>query len=143
MADYAVTHTISWNGLNDEGLIFGKDYVAGGVGYTLRAPSVGSDSTGWDDSQRGGSPQSNEWDTMLNKNSGYIQNWNKNVFVGTGCFFMTARRPARSVGTIRPALPWATNTILSSGQNVKPCGFLCPVLEVLNPDTLGDETTGL
>ena len=70
VADYAVTHTISWGGLNDEGLIFGKDYVAGGVGYTLRAPSVGSDSTGWDDSQRG-VPQSNEWDTMLNKDSIY------------------------------------------------------------------------
>ena len=75
VADYVVTHTISWNDLNTAGLIFGKDYVAGGVGYTLRAPSVGSDCTGLDDSQRG-VPQSNEWDTMLNKDSGYIQNWN-------------------------------------------------------------------
>ena len=76
VADYAVTHTVSWNGLNDEGLIFGKNYASGGVDYTLRAPSVGSISTGSGDSQRG-VPQSNEWDTMLNKNSGYIQNWNK------------------------------------------------------------------
>ena len=76
VADYAVTHTISWGGLNDEGLIFGKNYASGGVDYTLRAPSVGSISTGSGDSQRG-VPQSNEWDTMLNKNSGYIQNWNK------------------------------------------------------------------
>ena len=76
VADYAVTHTISWGGLNDEGLIFGKNYASGGVDYTLRAPSVGSSSTGSGDSQRG-VPQSNEWDTMLNKNSGYIQNWNK------------------------------------------------------------------
>ncbi len=42
VADYAVTHTVSWNDLNDEGLIFGKDYASGGVDYTLRAPSVGS-----------------------------------------------------------------------------------------------------
>ena len=28
VADYAVTHTISWGGLNDEGLIFGKNYGA-------------------------------------------------------------------------------------------------------------------
>ena len=76
VADYAVTHTISWGGLNDEGLIFGKNYAVGGVDYTLRAPSVGSNSTGSGDSQRG-VPQSNEWDTMLNKNRGYIQNWNK------------------------------------------------------------------
>ena len=41
VADYAVTHTVSWNGLNDEGLIFGKNYASGGVDYTLRAPSVG------------------------------------------------------------------------------------------------------
>ena len=76
VADYAVTHTISWGGLNDEGLIFGKNYASGGVDYTLRAPSVGSISTGSGDSQRG-VPQSNEWDTMLNKNRGYIQKWNK------------------------------------------------------------------
>ena len=76
VADYAVTHTISWGGLNDEGLIFGKNYASGGVDYTLRAPSVGSNFIGSGNSERG-VPQSNEWDTMLNKNSGYIQNWNK------------------------------------------------------------------
>ena len=75
VADYVVTNDVSWDTLNTANLIFGKDYASGGVDYTLRAPSVGSDSTGWDDSQRG-MPQSNEWDTMLNKDSGYIQNWN-------------------------------------------------------------------
>ena len=40
VADYAVTHTISWDDLNTKGLIFGKDYASGGVDYTLRAPSV-------------------------------------------------------------------------------------------------------
>ena len=59
VADYAVTHTVSWNGLNDEGLIFGKNYASGGVDYTLRAPSVGSSYTGSGDSERG-TPQSNE-----------------------------------------------------------------------------------
>ena len=76
VADYAVTHTVSWDDLNTKSLIFGKDYVAGGVGYTLRAPSVGSSYTGSGNSERG-TPQSNEWDTILNKDSGYIQNWNK------------------------------------------------------------------
>ena len=75
VADYAVTYAVSWDDLNTADLIFGKDYAVGGVDYTLRAPSVGSNSTGSGDSQRG-VPQSNEWDTMLNKNSGYIQNWN-------------------------------------------------------------------
>ena len=69
-------YDVSWNALNTAGLIFGKNYASGGVDYTLRAPSVGSDCTGSGDSQRG-VPQSNEWDTMLNKDSGYIQNWNR------------------------------------------------------------------
>ena len=85
VADYAVTNDVSWDALNTADLIFGKNYASGGVGYTLRAPSVGSDSTGWDDSQRG-VPQSNEWDTMLNKNSGYIQNWNKMYLWGQDTF---------------------------------------------------------
>ena len=46
IADFAVTHEVSWDNLNAKGLIFGKNYTAGGVSYTLRAPSVGSDSAG-------------------------------------------------------------------------------------------------
>ena len=76
IADYAVTHTVSWDALNTAGLIFGKNYASGGVDYTLRTPSVGSDCTGLDDSKRG-VPQSNEWDRILDKDSGYIQNWNR------------------------------------------------------------------
>ena len=34
VADYTVTHTVSWDDLNTAGLIFGKDYAAGGVDYT-------------------------------------------------------------------------------------------------------------
>ena len=75
IADYAVTHTVRWDDLNTTGLIFGKNYAVGGVDYTLRTPSVGSDCTGLDDSQRG-VPQSNEWDRILNKDSSYIKNWN-------------------------------------------------------------------
>ena len=75
IANYNVTHTVSWDDLNTKSLIFGKDYASGGVDYTLRAPSVGSNATGSGDSDPG-EPQSNEWDTMLNKDSGYIQNWN-------------------------------------------------------------------
>ena len=42
VADYAVKHTVSWDELNNAGLIFGKSYTGGSVDYTLRAPSVGS-----------------------------------------------------------------------------------------------------
>ena len=66
VADYAVTHTTSWDDLNTAGLIFGKNFAAGGVDYTLRAPSEGSDKKGSDKiGLDRGTPQSNEWDRIL------------------------------------------------------------------------------
>ena len=132
VADYAVTHTISWGGLNDEGLIFGKNYASGGVDYTLRAPSVGSISTGSGDSQRG-VPQSNEWDTMLNKNSGYIQNWNKMYSWGQDT--SSAAESFRAYRGYNSARFWYYTS--SSFRNVY-LGFR-PVIEVLNPGTLGSD----
>ena len=132
VTDYAVTHTISWGGLNDEGLIFGKNYASGGVDYTLRAPSVGSISTGSGDSQRG-VPQSNEWDTMLNKNSGYIQNWNKMYSWGQDT--SSAAESFRAYRGYNSARFWYYTS--SSFRNVY-LGFR-PVLEVLNPGTLGSD----
>ena len=130
VADYAVTNDVSWDALNTADLIFGKNYASGGVGYTLRAPSVGSDSTGWDDSQRG-VPQSNEWDTMLNKNSGYIQNWNKMYLWGQDTFSgSTSFRVLRGFSSAR----FWINYLASTSSPI--VGFR-PVLEVLNADTLG------
>ena len=74
IADYNVTHTVSWDDLNTKSLIFGKNYASGGVDYTLRAPSVGSARTGSSEPYRG-TPQSNEWDRMLDKDEGHIKNW--------------------------------------------------------------------
>ena len=130
IADYAVTHTVSWDDLNTKSLIFGKDYVAGGVDYTLRAPSVGSISTGSGNSERG-VPQSNEWDTMLNKDSGYIQNcngmfsWGQDVSSGGASH--------RAIRGYNSARLWSNNNATYSYPIV---GFR-PVLEVLNSDTLG------
>uniref|UniRef100_UPI003FF05482 S-layer homology domain-containing protein n=1 Tax=Gemmiger formicilis TaxID=745368 RepID=UPI003FF05482 len=132
VADYVVTHTISWGGLNDEGLIFGKNYASGGVDYTLRAPSVGSNATGSGDSQRG-VPQSNEWDTMLNKNSGYIKNWN-----GIYSWGQDTTRYNSSFRAVRgfiSARLWGIDNAASSDPNV----VFRPVLEILNPDTLGSD----
>ena len=132
IADHAVTHTISWGGLNDEGLIFGKNYASGGVDYTLRAPSVGSNATGSGDSQRG-VPQSNEWDTMLNKNSGYIKNWN-----GIYSWGQDTTRYNSSFRAVRgfiSARLWGIDNAASSDPNV----VFRPVLEILNPDTLGSD----
>ena len=128
IANYNVTHAVSWDDLNTAGLIFGKDYAVGGVDYTLRAPSVGSNSTGSGDSQRG-VPQSNEWDTMLNKNSGYIQNWNAMYSWGQDAY-STSYRAVRGYSSARY---WYYYGAAYSTPNV---GFR-PVLEVLNADTLG------
>ena len=132
VADYAVTHTISWGGLNDEGLIFGKDYVAGGVDYTLRAPSCGSGFTGSDDSERG-TPQSNEWDAVLDKNSGYVKNWNDIYSWGQDTTrYDSSHRAVRGCDSARR---WNNGSASYSFPYV---GFR-PVLEVLNPDTLDSD----
>ena len=130
VADYAVKHTVSWNDLHTEGLIFGKGYAAGGVNYTLRAPSVGSDRTGLNESQRG-TPQSNEWDKLLDKNDGYIKNWNWMASWGQDTRPDNST-PFRAVRGFHSARGWEFNS--SSYQNGI-LGFR-PVLEVLNPDTL-------
>ena len=132
VADYAVTHAVSWNGLNDEGLIFGKNYASGGVDYTLRAPSVGSNATGLGDSDPG-VPQSNEWDTMLNKDSGYIQNWNEMFSWGQDTVSFDALR--RAVRGYDSARHWLHSYATRSYSNH---GFR-PVLEVRNPNTLGPD----
>ena len=132
IADYNVTHTVSWDDLNTKSLIFGKDYAAGGVGYTLRAPSCGSGFTDSGDSERG-TPQSNEWDAVLNKNSGYIQNWNKMYLWGQD--IVSGNASYRAVRGYYSARYWNNNLATDSYPIV---GFR-PVLEVLNPDTLGSD----
>ena len=132
VADYVVTNDVSWDALNTANLIFGKDYASGGVDYTLRAPSVGSNFIGSGNSERG-VPQSNEWDTMLNKNSGYIQNWNKIYLWGQDTVSGNASYRARR--GYSSARYWYSN---SATHSYAFCGFR-PVLEVLNPDTLGSD----
>ena len=132
VADYVVTNDVSWDTLNTANLIFGKDYASGGVDYTLRAPSVGSNFIGSGNSERG-VPQSNEWDTMLNKNSGYIQNWNKIYLWGQDTVSGNASYRARR--GYSSARYWYSN---SATHSYAFCGFR-PVLEVLNPDTVGSD----
>lgn len=130
VADYVVTNDVSWDTLNTANLIFGKDYASGGVDYTLRAPSVGSNFIGSGNSERG-VPQSNEWDRVLDKDDGYIKNRNKVYSWGQDT--TNFGRGFRAVRGYYSARHWYYYS--SSYQNVD-LGFR-PVLEVLNPDTLG------
>ena len=132
IADFAVTHEVSWDNLNAKGLIFGKNYTAGGVSYTLRAPSVGSDSAGSGDSQHG-TPQSNEWDRILDKNDGYIKNWSR--MHSWGQDISRSSWTTRAFRGYISARYWTASWSESSRPSV---GFR-PVLEILNPGTLGSD----
>ena len=140
VADYAVTHTVSWDDLNTKGLIFGKNYASGGVDYTMRAPSAGSQSNnnGKDDSSTRGIPKSNEWDAILDKanqdwkdnTSGYIKNWSRKYSFGQDNHADASIRAVRGHDSARYWRSYYASYFLSF------VGFR-PVLEVLNPDELG------
>ena len=132
VADYDVTNDVSWDTLNTANLIFGKDYAVGGVDYTLRAPSVGSNFTDLGNSERG-TPQSNEWDAVLNKNSGYIQNWNIRFSWGQDTY--SGNASARAYRGYPSARTWDW---YGSSRRFAYLGFR-PVLEILNADTLGSD----
>ena len=133
VADYAVTHAVSWDDLNATGLIFGKGYATGSVDYTLRAPSGGSGGTGSGALERG-TPQSNEWDRILDKDDGYIKNWRDIGSWGQDTLPNTLSNRVIRGRYDLPRKYAGANTTLSFPF----LGFR-PVLEVLNSDTLGSD----
>ena len=103
VADYAVTHTVSWDDLNTAGLISARTMpqAAWTIRCVRRPWEVTIQVPG--NSERG-VPQSNEWDTMLNKDSGYIQNWNKMYSLGQDAFFWRRVAPCGSRVPFGPLL---------------------------------------
>ena len=129
IADDTVTRTISWNALNSRSCIFGTTFQNNGVAYTLRVTSAGSDSEGSND----GTPQSNEWDKILDKNNGYIKNWSGEYSWGQDTYSSHwSGRVARGCNSARN---WVSQAVAYSGSSI---GFR-PVLEILNPDALGSD----
>ena len=138
IANYNVTHTVSWDALNTAGLLFGKDYAGGGVNYTLRAPSAGLHYSY--DQNVGGTPRNNEWDVILDKakqgnndnTNGYVKNW-QDIY-SWGQDKSSASSPSgRSLRGYKSSRHWYTESATRADAAL---GFR-PVLEVLNPDTLG------
>ena len=129
IADDIVTHIISWNALNSRSCIFGTTFQNNGVAYTLRATSAGSDSEGSND----GTPQSNEWDKILDKNNGYIKNWSGEYSWGQDTY--SSHWSGRAARGCNSARNWVSQAVSYSGLSV---GFR-PVLEILNPDALGSD----
>ena len=129
IANDTVTRTISWNALNSRSCIFGTIFQNNGVAYTLRVMSAGSDSEGSND----GTPQSNEWDKILDKNNGYIKNWSGEYSWGQDTY--SSHWSGRAARGCNSARNWVSQAVAYSGLSV---GFR-PVLEILNPDALGSD----
>ena len=136
IADYNVTSSANWNNLNGRNLIFGTAYTSGGVGYTLRAPSAGSGSTG-----SGGTPASNEWDAILDKanqsyqdnTDGYIKNWNGMYSWGQDTHDGPDPDWNRATRGSSTARSWQFDLQLSPSVGFR------PVLELPPSDTLGSD----
>ena len=132
IADYRVTTNISWIDLNNAGFIFGKTNTAGGINYTLRAPTMGSIYK----SPMRGAPANNEWDQILAKNSDFIKELdnNRNISLFWG------QDTSRSYDfNIRKTTRNSVNNFMGTTESSNYGICFRPVLEVLNSDTLGSD----
>ena len=131
MADDQIANNVSWVGLNNDGFIFGKSYTANEVEYTLRAPTVGSTFN------TRISPSNNEWDQIEAKNPDYIKfNWNLNPEQGSwGQDNYYYNHVEFKVGRRKLA-----GNLIGFQENYSDgITYYRPVLEVLNPKTLGND----
>ena len=93
VANYNVTRDVSWDELNEKDFIFGKSFESGGITYTMRAPSAGTDSF-LNKTEVRGTPWNNEWDTIRVKGEldpasltrNYIKNWQGSPSWGQDAF---------------------------------------------------------
>ena len=85
IANDAAAGPVSWNALNDAGVIFGTACSVGGVRYTLRSLTAGS---------AGNTPANNEYTALETKNSSFLQ---------SGAPFVWAQDTASSSGDLRRA----------------------------------------
>ncbi|RGI82435.1 hypothetical protein DXD83_00345 [Ruminococcus bromii] len=132
IADYRVTTNISWIDLNNAGFIFGKTNTAGGINCTLRAPTMGSIYK----SPMRGAPANNEWDQILAKNSDFIKELdnNRNISLFWG------QDTSRSYDfNIRKTTRNSVNNFMGTTESSSYGICFRPVLEVMNPDTLGSD----
>ena len=139
IANYNVTHFVSWDALDKQGLIFGKTYSSGSIDYTMRAPSAGTAYNGH--YGESGIPANNEWDTILKKSgqdsedntTGYIKNWWPMASWGQDTW---------SNDTWSRTLRGYTSAHFCYGHpatgSIEDLGFR-PVLEVPNPGSLGPD----
>ncbi|MEK5069830.1 glycoside hydrolase family 78 protein [Sporosarcina sp. FSL K6-1508] len=70
VADRNILEQVSWDDLNAQGLIFGKEITIDGQQYKLRALTGGSNYRSGD-SYAGGTPTDNEWDQIIVNEANY------------------------------------------------------------------------
>ena len=135
IADYNVKCSLQRETLAEMNLIYGQIYTASNVNYTLRAPSVGDHHRNEGEGS-GLAPIDNEWDTIYQKSADYIKNWYKmrsfGQDIGTGVN-VEGMYLSRGGDFAAKATFWARPTLPE-----RDIGFR-PVLEVLNPGTLGPD----
>ncbi len=123
IADYRVTTDISWIDLNNAGFIFGKTNTAGGINYTLRAPTMGSIYK----SPKRGDPANNEWDQILTKNSDFIKELGNNHYIS----LFWGQDTSRSYGfDIRKSTRNSLNNFMGSKESSYNGICYRPVLEL-------------
>lgn len=156
VADRNILEQVSWNDLNDQGLIFGKEITIDGQNYKLRVLTGGSNYRSGSDAYSGGSPTNNEWDQIIvneanhaglpkpvasdldstlndtDKNSAHNQFWNWYYIRSWAQETYTGSGTNRALRGHYSARYWnsftATNRYTSVGWR--------PVLEVLNSSPL-------
>ena len=134
VSDYNVVHSTGWSDINKAGYIFGKSYTSGNISYTMRALSGGNRYTLGGTEAIG--PRNNEWDTILDKNEGYIKNadmfsWVQDEYEDGGILTNRMLRGYNiNGGTVRTAGG-------SFEGNIQEHYGFRPVLELPNVETLG------
>ena len=133
MAGDLVTYRASWVDLNNEGYVFGNSYVANGIEYSLRAPTVGSTENSIN--SRESDPSNNEWNQIIDKNSSYIRE-NLN-FPGVQKYW--GQDTFYEVSQTKKSVRYIDNKIDGRDDDDYGGAHYRPVLEVLNPNILGND----
>ena len=136
VAENNVTNLVSWEQLNEKGMIFGTEYIANSITYSLRTLSAGSD--GYAGSTATAAPLYNEWDSILNKNENYLKNWEKLYSWGQDVFKTPPNEITISANKVLRG--WHTSRSLDrSAQYADDANYVGfrPALDVLHTDTLG------
>ena len=132
ISDYNLMRFTSWDTWNNVALVFGRNCEKNGITYKLRLPTMGSAYIGEGDTERG-TPQNNEWDTILDKGE-YIKNCVDDL-ASRGQDTTTEHTQQRALRGQSYARMWGHISKLSEAGNMN----FRPVLELPSTDELSSD----